>query len=445
MSFLDPVNCSCNQFTETTSGGVKAGGSASVSDTVVRGGVVLGGSALVAVPSQDGDGYIFVYPLDAQYDGTSGEVDDVASGLDGTAGGLEYPTLDDGVYCLGSNNFADNEYISLPADNLSGNSFSVSAWVKINGYYRERVWYSRGFNTVGGDQWSIRFGHSVINNVWASVQTADGEFHCFSSGTMQRERWYHVACSFDGSSLKVYINGVLGGTTAVTGSLVALGNTSYIARYNNGIGLNDGNLQELRMVPDAKPAAWFLAEYENFCASGWYLVSPTETISPFSTYNELAAGGVVVAGVAVEEYVEAPSTITLTSNFTSDFDGWNAFRWNWLSTGGQSGGYVRSFDADNNSTKTLTRTVEIASGGGTISFYFQRQGEFIPGFAYYPRLSSNIDGTIWGTTGNPNSWTLAGPFALSAGTHNLNFNCGYQDSSQWRIGIDTITITNVVP
>lgn len=277
----------CNTFSHTgeVSGGVRAGGTALVTDNIIGGGVRCGGSAYVDNFYDIWDGATFVLPLDGEYVGESYEVDDLTrNNLDGTGGdgdAEDCPTLDDGVFCLGSQNFMDTEFIDLPPDNMDTGQFSFSMWGRINGYFLERTFYTRGYDTANGDEWTFRLGHSVVNHLWASIQVTGSEgtetHHCFSSTLLDQERWYHLGCSFDGTSLKVYINGVLSGTTVVGLPMIGLTNSSYLGRWNDGLGL-EGNIQEARMYPEAKSAAWFKAEHDNFCSSAFYRIGETETL-----------------------------------------------------------------------------------------------------------------------------------------------------------------------
>lgn len=312
--YLPPICQTCNTIIidDTGSGGLVAGGSAVVWDSVVRGGVVCSGSAYVSLPFDVWDGAVFCYPLDGEYIGENYEVDDVAGDLDGTGGdgNLEdCPTLDNGIFCLGSQNFTEEQFIDLLPDDLSGSAFSLSAWVNLSGYFLERTWYSRGFTAVAGDEWSIRFGHSVVNHVWLSIQVtgSDGteQHDCYSSVLLSSDKWYHVACSYDGSTMRVFINGAQVGNTIVGLPLVGLINNSFIGRFENGQGY-EGNIQELRMYPEAKPEAWFQMEHDNFCSSGWFLVGEAQTVNPGYTFEEEASGGVLAGSSSdvVKLYVE---------------------------------------------------------------------------------------------------------------------------------------------
>ena len=56
--------------------------------------------------------------------------------------------------------------------------------------------------------------------------------HVFDGATnVQLNRWYHVTMTYDGSALKLYVNGVLDGSCSVTGAIIT---TSQPARIGGG-------------------------------------------------------------------------------------------------------------------------------------------------------------------------------------------------------------------
>ena len=230
--------CPCNVLTEVGSGGGKLGGSAVVSVDAREGGVRAGGCALVEVRPDPWDGMVFVLPLNED---VGLFLDRTKNHLDGTAG--LRPTTDSGVFCQPSQYFDGRDYIFLPADGLR-NEFTVSLWVKLESKYRERTWYSRG---------GFSIGNSYINHVWARL----GETSVFSSATLPIGKWFYVAASWDGSTLRVFVNGQPDGSG--DGDILANSTGGLLGRGHAG------NLQEVRLHPVARNEDWLTAEYSNFC------------------------------------------------------------------------------------------------------------------------------------------------------------------------------------
>ena len=73
--------------------------------------------------------------------------------------------------------------------------------------------------------------------------------------------WYHVAGTYDGTNLRVYLNGILEATTAHGAPITAAGSLS----LGNGVGATNfaGQLDEVRVSNTARSAAWLRTEYNN--------------------------------------------------------------------------------------------------------------------------------------------------------------------------------------
>ena len=73
--------------------------------------------------------------------------------------------------------------------------------------------------------------------------------------------WYHIAGTYDGANLRVYLNGVLEATTAHGAPLTATGSLS----LGNGVGSTNfaGELDEVRVSSTARSAAWLVTAYNN--------------------------------------------------------------------------------------------------------------------------------------------------------------------------------------
>ncbi len=251
-------------------------------ETQTISGVRCSGSARVDLANDLYDGMTAVYPLDELADGTPEEyIDHSRNQLHGTGGDGEdidlVPIRDMGVFCLYSQYFLERQFITLPQDNLQmDQGFSVSLWGKIESFYQQRVFFSRGFESEDGNEWVFTFGHSFLNQVVASVRTiasngTEKAYNSFGTTWLQRDQFYHFAVSFEpGVGIKLYVNGVLNGSLAVPDFMtIPATNGNYLSRWNNG-GFMTGNLQEVRIHPCVRSANWFLAEFENLCDFSFY-------------------------------------------------------------------------------------------------------------------------------------------------------------------------------
>jgi len=251
-------------------------------------GLVSGGGCVVEITNDTWDGLAGSWPLNEDGDGTAGEFKDrTRNHLHATGGNGSDPTvvpvLDEGVFCQNSQRFDGRQFITVPPDRVGiDQGFSASYWIRIGTFYTPRAGFSRGHVTPDGDQWVFSLGHSFLNQIQASIQTyaTDGTRTTYTmngSTMLSQDQFYHFGASWGPSvGLKLYVNGVLDGTLAVPQAYVQpLTNAGYFSRYNLG-GYVTGNLQDIRLHPVTRPAAWFLAEYQNYCLPGFFSVGYEE-------------------------------------------------------------------------------------------------------------------------------------------------------------------------
>lgn len=254
------------------------------------GGLTLSGSAYVDVLSDPWDGMVCVLPLDEISDGTEGEfVDRSRNHFDGTGGKIlltdedldatTLPTIDEGVFCLPSQHFDGRQLIHVEQDNMTGDhAFTISLWTKFETFYKSRTFYSRGYNDGAGNKFVVSFGHSFLNTLSISVRIIESngppaEVLYFGATTLTQGTWYHVAVTYDRTSLRLYLNGVLDGTKAIGGDLIALNHECFIATTDNANNIQ-GNIQEVHIFPAEMSAAYLKAERDAFCD---YFVTEGET------------------------------------------------------------------------------------------------------------------------------------------------------------------------
>lgn len=253
------------------------------------GSLLAGGGAIVSIADDAWDGMAGLWPLNELGDGTEDEFQDRTrnelhgQGGDGTDIAL-VPVRDQGVFCQPSQHFVERQFITLPPDHLSmSQGFTVSLWGKIETFYQPRIFFSRGHTTPDGDEWVFTIGHTFLNWVTASVQTlalngTKTTYTAYGATTLAQNQFYHLAASWTPElGLKLYVNGVQDGTFAVSDVLLQpLTNESYFSKWNGG-GYLTGNVQDVRLHAEPKSAAWLLAEFQNYCLNGFFVVGDEQT------------------------------------------------------------------------------------------------------------------------------------------------------------------------
>lgn len=107
------------------------------------------------------------------------------------------------------------------AYNLTGKAITAEAWIYptsfATNYWDGTIIGKDGLTSTGfvlrcGETGKLSFVIAVTGNTWKEV---------VSSAVLTLNTWQHVAGTYDGTSLKLYVNGILVQTTAETASMVA--------------------------------------------------------------------------------------------------------------------------------------------------------------------------------------------------------------------------------
>jgi hypothetical protein len=122
------------------------------------------------------------------------------------------------AYTFGGNSISPN-YITCgasPSLKMSGNKISVSAWIKITG-----DGYNYGRIVLGGQvntQYTLTKADLSDDRIyWRPIDFGD----VYTTSSVTRNIWHHIIATYDGSTSKIYLNGVLSNTTTVTGTFTA--------------------------------------------------------------------------------------------------------------------------------------------------------------------------------------------------------------------------------
>ena len=155
---------------------------------------------------------------------------------------------------------------SSPSVNVSGTGLSIEAWVRPSATdgYRVLV-HKEGQFSLALSNGQLTYADSMT---WSYATVG-------SYGNVATNAWSHVAVTFDGSSIRFYLNGIVVGTKARIGSLTANGNPLCLGAYNCSALRFGGALDEVALY--ARPLS--AAELQAHAAAG----NPTQTPTPAAT------------------------------------------------------------------------------------------------------------------------------------------------------------------
>ena len=152
-----------------------------------------------------------------------------------------------------------NSYVSVPnsADFKLTTQVSMEAWVYAGDQKTAKIiekgdWNGQG---LGQDKWQG----------WqADIVTASGQKYSvdWGQGRPALNTWYHVAYTYDGSNLRIYVNGVECNSLAASGSLkvntlpISIGSDAGTQKFFNG------TIDQARIYNSALTADQILAHYD---------------------------------------------------------------------------------------------------------------------------------------------------------------------------------------
>lgn len=186
-------------------------------------------------------------------------------------------------------------------DSFAFKKFTVESW-----YYANSI-------PTGGQARILTFDYAAsgIRNGWAlcvfpqgfpdfTLSSGDGTdwIDCLCPIAILPGKWYHIAGSFDGSNLRLYVNGVLENTVPYSGGVLAPGTNARIAcqRLMDGTvryGAN-GKIDELKVYNYALSASTILSHYNAIVPpqnSGPLIASWSFDSSSSNTYYDMTGHG----------------------------------------------------------------------------------------------------------------------------------------------------------
>jgi len=199
--------------------------------------------------------------------------DSSAYGNSGTLGANSSAASDDPIWeednhciqgkCLRFDGVDD--YVLVPnSTSLNPTNLTASAWIKVNttASGKEQAIISKW----GDVSFQDTFNFNIDNNkVKLSVKLGSGWQSVTGATNLQTGIWYHLAGTFDGTNIKVYVNGRLDATTAQSGSITSSTATLRIGRAGALVSNQffAGLIDEAKVYSFAKTDAEIQSEYNS--------------------------------------------------------------------------------------------------------------------------------------------------------------------------------------
>ena len=135
-----------------------------------------------------------------------------------------------GAQTLGSWNCIDlngtSDYVGIPHNSSQnpGTAFTVEAWIKADSYASnswENTIVSKDTWSSVSEGWVIRCGANGKLSFNLALNNNNQWYEVLTSAVMSTGKWYHVAGTYDGSTMKLYLNGKQVGSLSQSGTITA--------------------------------------------------------------------------------------------------------------------------------------------------------------------------------------------------------------------------------
>jgi hypothetical protein len=281
--------------------------------------------------------------------------------------------------------FDGNDYVTIPdAPSLNpSDEITIEAWVKpldVN---------QPGWNKIVAKPYTQysspwqQYALTLYNGHFVFELNAGGSKSVvYSTAPLTNNTWYHVAATYNGSEMRIYVNGELNGTQSKTGSIAVYPTDLHIGAgiySDKNIEYIKGVIDEVKIVGTALSADEIKNDYEEGN------VSTLPSITAYSPANTTPV-----------QYVNTSYTFTVSTNqpvnSTWYLDGVRVasgtqnFTHTWTSVGGYNVTYVGS---NVNGSVSLSWLVVVVDGSGAVEFTYDLGAGWNP--VSLPLVNSSLD------------------------------------------------------
>ena len=253
---------------------------------------------------------------------TGTHYDSTNHGMDGTNNGS---TQDAAGMVDGANSFDGSAYITITDDTYLRPTDAVTfeVWAQTTGDPAQ-------WDTLGGtsttDEWEDGYG------LWYE-STSTVRFHVMGYGTNFAEsgiiptNWNYIVGTYDKDAggvdeIKIYVNGVLGGTVADYSTAITYTDTFCIAHMGISEGFT-GTIDEVRISNTARSVDWILTSYNNQSSPGDFYSVGVEQIGTWYSHTDSERSGDeedTFASPNTTVYMKGTNLATSTSHRVAYYD-----------------------------------------------------------------------------------------------------------------------------
>jgi len=267
---------------------------------------------MAAVGASPGPGIVGLWHFDGDATDSSG------NGNDGTLmGGATYGT---GMFGQAVSLDGSDDYVSVP-DSTSldiTSDITVEGWIKLASFSQPSTVAAKWRDISDVDERGYLLTVATDGTPRFYISTTGINFPRATGSALSLDTWYHLAGTYDGANIKLYVNGTLVDTQAQTGAIFS-NNEPLLIGANDGYGgsarkFTNGLIDEVRVWDEAlssgqigdvsPPVVTITAPAEGGCYKSADVPAAAYTVTDANSYS------VVEDGYST---VEGPHTYTVTA------------------------------------------------------------------------------------------------------------------------------------
>lgn len=215
----------------------------------------------------------------------------------------------------GNNDFADCG--NHPSLDITGTSITLEAWVYSTSF-TTNVWQGNVVNKSGSGDFGymLRVGNNgqvnfnIGNGIWNEINSP--------TGSVALNTWYHIAGTYDGSTMRLYVNGVEVATGALTGNIGLASNNLFFGDDPQFTGRYfPGRIDEVRIWNTTRTPQEIIEDMNNNACSNF----PTSLVAYYK-FNQGIANGNNAGLTTINEEIGIGNGTLINSSLNGSISNW---------------------------------------------------------------------------------------------------------------------------